>query len=861
MRAIYVVPAIALAFLLGPPAEAYNYGEALQKSIYFYTQQRCGDLPADNPVIWRADSCLNDGADVGLDLTGGWFDAGDHVKYGLAGAATVTTMAWAVHEYRSAFQGAGLLDEMLDAIKWETDYFLKCHTAPNEFYYQVGDTGSDHGWWGPAEVIEEVMDRPSAKATISSPASTVVAATAAALAATSLVFEPADPTYASTCLTHAEQLFDFAYATQSDRGYNTGGPYKGSGNFWDEFSAAAAWLYIATSDSAYLTTAEACTADWPTEGHGPSTTWAYKWTHCWDDMHYMAQILLARITGSQSYVDSIDRSFAYWIPAYADAYGSQIPEYDGTSIAYSPGGEAWLDQWGSLRYAVHEGFMAYVWADFIADATKKGILGAFADSQMDYCLGSNPRGSSYLIGFGVNPPVNPHHRTGHGPWYNDIDDPPDNAHNLYGALVGGPNAADDQYVDSRYDYVENEVCITYNMGMLGLLAKMHSLYGGNPIANFPTESDFKPPEERRLEYFVRAAVQSESDTRTSITSKTANRSCWPATVKDNLSFRYFFDLTETYDAGYTVEDITVTNNTRYDGTISGPFLYSGRVYYVILDFAGTKIFPGGRNECEKRAEFALEAPTGAAWDPTNDWSRQGLTGSINLNPTDMSGLTAHIPIYEGGVLLWGEEPTSDTTPPAAPTNLTATAAGSSQIDLDWDDNSEPDLHSYNVYRSTNSGGPYDQVASGVTQSAHSDTGLSASTTYYYVVTAVDTSSNESAESNEASATTSEGGGEGSCHVASITVTIVPVAGPRSKARAEVVILDDQGAPVENATVTGTFTGDISDSGSDDTDANGLAVIESKAAKDVASVTFCVDSVTHATLTYEPGDNAETCDSN
>jgi hypothetical protein len=203
----------------------------------------------------------------------------------------------------------------------------------------------------------------------------------------------------------------------------------------------------------------------------------------------------------------------------------------------------------------------------------------------------------------------------------------------------------------------------------------------------------------------------------------------------------------------------------------------------------------------------------------------------------------------------------DTTPPAAPTNLTATAAGSSQINLAWDDNSEPDLDSYNVYRSDSSGGPYDQVASGVAQSAHSDTGLSPLTTYYYVVTAVDTSDNESAESNEASATTSEGGGEGTCHVASITVTIVPVAGPRSKARAEVVILDDQGAPVENATVAGTFTGDVSGSGSDDTDASGLAVIESKTANNVTSVTFCVDSVTHGTLTYEPGDNAETCDTN
>ncbi|MFO8006737.1 MAG: subtilisin, partial [Candidatus Brocadiia bacterium] len=82
-----------------------------------------------------------------------------------------------------------------------------------------------------------------------------------------------------------------------------------------------------------------------------------------------------------------------------------------------------------------------------------------------------------------------------------------------------------------------------------------------------------------------------------------------------------------------------------------------------------------------------------------------------------------------------------------------------------------------------------------------------------------------------------------------------------KARAEVVILDDAGVAVEGATVTGTFSGDVTGSGSDATDANGLAVIESGNARNVTSVTFCVDDVTHATLTYDSNDNVETCDSN
>ncbi|MFO8008405.1 MAG: sugar-binding protein, partial [Candidatus Brocadiia bacterium] len=98
---------------------------------------------------------------------------------------------------------------------------------------------------------------------------------------------------------------------------------------------------------------------------------------------------------------------------------------------------------------------------------------------------------------------------------------------------------------------------------------------------------------------------------------------------------------------------------------------------------------------------------------------------------------------------------ADTTPPANPTGLSATA-GDGQVDLNWDDNTEGDLASYSVYRSTTSGSGYSSIATGVASSAYTDTGVTNGTTYYYVVTAVDTSSNESGYSNEASATPEAG---------------------------------------------------------------------------------------------------------
>src|SRR5262245_32463350 len=71
--------AAALPGGLAPGAAAqspgFNYAEALQKAIFFYEAQVSGAKPPWNRVTWRGSSAMQDGADVGHDLTGGWFDA------------------------------------------------------------------------------------------------------------------------------------------------------------------------------------------------------------------------------------------------------------------------------------------------------------------------------------------------------------------------------------------------------------------------------------------------------------------------------------------------------------------------------------------------------------------------------------------------------------------------------------------------------------------------------------------------------------------------------------------------------------------------------------------------------------------
>ena len=102
----------------------------------------------------------------------------------------------------------------------------------------------------------------------------------------------------------------------------------------------------------------------------------------------------------------------------------------------------------------------------------------------------------------------------------------------------------------------------------------------------------------------------------------------------------------------------------------------------------------------------------------------------------------------------------DTTPPAAPTGLVATA-GDGSVDLDWGDNGEGDLAGYTVYRGTGVGGPFNAVNGALLgTSQFTDSGLANGTTYWYVVTASDMSGNESGSSTEASATPVGGGGPG-----------------------------------------------------------------------------------------------------
>jgi hypothetical protein len=147
----------------------------------------------------------------------------------------------------------------------------------------------------------------------------------------------------------------------------------------------------------------------------------------------------------------------------------------------------------------------------------------------------------------------------------------------------------------------------------------------------------------------------------------------------NISIRYFFNIKEMakgidglgevrelYDQAYT-EDGEGAN-----GVLTGPFKYDkvADTYYVEITWDGYVIANSG-----KKYQFDLGMYYGDVWDPTNDWSYDGLkigkTEDFFAVDDPPETRTDHICIYDDGVLVGGIEP-DGTVPEEKPKETTTT---------------------------------------------------------------------------------------------------------------------------------------------------------------------------------------------
>ncbi|XP_042515634.1 endoglucanase 13-like [Macadamia integrifolia] len=469
-----------LLLLLLHGVASLDYKAALTKSLLYFEAQRSGRLPRDQRVQWRGDSGLNDGSDAGIDLVGGYYDAGDNVKFGFPLAFTVTMLSWSVVEFGTQLSSKNELHNALQAIKWGTDYLIKAHPQPNVLYGEVGDGDSDHGCWQRPE--DMATPRTTFKIDEKNPGADLAGETSAALAAAAIAFRSSNSNYSSILLNHAKQLFDFARNHQGlyQNSIPVAGKFYSSSGYEDELLWAAAWLHRATSEAIYR--------DYlgNTENTGGSRS-----MFSWDDKFLGAQVLVSKLVLEGKVADGD------W-----DQYKSQAEQFicscvqkGSNNIKTTPAGALWWQPWNGLQYTTSALFVLSAYSNYLSAAQasincQDGTVSPtdlikFVQSQVDYILGSNPRGISYMVGFGSKYPEMVHHRGasivsikkdptpvtckgGFDAWFNK------NAPNpnvLEGAIIGGPDVSDG-FTDSRSNFQQSEPATVNTAPLVGVLAKL-----------------------------------------------------------------------------------------------------------------------------------------------------------------------------------------------------------------------------------------------------------------------------------------------------------------------------------------------------------------------------------------------------
>ena len=449
-----------LILILNISSKSQDYSRHIELTLLFFECQRSGPLPKTNRIFWRHDSMLDAGADNGVDLTGGYYDAGDNVKFNFPQAFTLTMLSWSGITFEDGYTKSDQFEYLLDTVKWGTDYLIKCHTSKDELYVQVGNGQIDHTYWLPPEYI--TYDYPSYKITSEKPGTEVSAETAAALAAASILFKNIDSSYSSTLLEHAKEIYDFADKYRGD--YTKAVPvqdfYGTFSGYNDELAWGAAWLYRATGDEKYHNKfkeiADAQYETWDTKKYpgctGPIT---------WDDKRPGCYVLIAEITKDESRMKTAEE--------YCDALIKTSTTKGG--LYFVPN----LSQWASNRYAANAASMLLVFSSILPESnSKRKEYIDFAKSQIDYILGDNPAGVNFVVGAEENSPKAVHHRAASAVFDPRLAmRPKENIFTLYGALAGGPGM-NDEYTDDRNNFQMNEVALDYNAGFtLSLAGLVH----------------------------------------------------------------------------------------------------------------------------------------------------------------------------------------------------------------------------------------------------------------------------------------------------------------------------------------------------------------------------------------------------
>lgn len=358
-----------------------NVYESLPDSLLrFLRVQRCGyNNPLHHqPCHLRDASRIIGGPDDGkpLDLTGGWHDAGDYIKFLLSTSYSVYLMllAYEMNPHVFVDSDADGLSDLLDEARIGLDWMMKMHYEPDKLLIQVQDLRDHNVGWRLPEDDTLMYDRPA----YFLPSRVHCGSFAAAMALAHTIFLKAgDPDYAKRCLKHAVETYDLSTSKLTVSSTGPDSIYYDQID-WDNRALAAVELFRATGLGMYLREAI-------------KLAWDSKPVHwfSWGDMGALVYYRLAEY-------DSVNLQKLEGSLNYFDAVSAKNPF--GYPLENFP--------WGSASIQMGAAAMAILHCE-VTDSLRFLPL---AVKQRDFILGKNSHGVSFIGGFGTEFPTHFHHQ-------------------------------------------------------------------------------------------------------------------------------------------------------------------------------------------------------------------------------------------------------------------------------------------------------------------------------------------------------------------------------------------------------------------------------------------------------------------
>ncbi|MGE5315223.1 MAG: glycoside hydrolase family 9 protein [Acidobacteriota bacterium] len=262
--------------------DAYNtHHESL---LFFMREQRCGYNPFLDEVCHKKDGRTAYGPmpdSTYVDVSGGWHDAADQLRYLMTSGNAVCRMLFAYEENKGKYRddynalgqkGSNGIPDILDEAKWGLDWMLKMHPAPDQLFHQVADDRdhmygglppndtSDYGWgFNSYRVTYFATGKPQGLRKYQNTSDGVANLAGRYAAAMAMAYriwmnDLKDPGYAQTCLRAGREVYELGVKQPgSQEGVPCISPYRYMERTWaDDMEWGAAELYAVTREKRFL---------------------------------------------------------------------------------------------------------------------------------------------------------------------------------------------------------------------------------------------------------------------------------------------------------------------------------------------------------------------------------------------------------------------------------------------------------------------------------------------------------------------------------------------------------------------------------------------------------------------------------